>query len=106
MPRQAWGQKLAHAMADRGIDVELHYNLPWGRPDVMPHPSPVIDSMMVDFGHPMVPAHDYFGALYLSKRPDAQSIEMPRQIEDCIDTIEHAKERQKETHDEKTPGDP
>lgn len=101
MQRQAWGQRLAHAMADRGIDVDRHYDYPWGRRPVARHPSPVIDSVIVNLGHPMTDARDYFGALYLSERREAEGIEMPPQIEECIKAIERARNRQKEARDEK-----
>ena len=54
---------------------------------------PVIDSIIVNYGHPLEHPHDYFGALYLAKREDAQGIEMPSAIQNCLDAIERARAR-------------
>jgi hypothetical protein len=101
MQRQSWGQRLAQAMAERGMDVGRHYGLPWGPERIVRHPSAVIDSIFVSVVGPMVEAHEYFGALYLAARAEAESIEMPQAIADCIDAIESAQERQRQTRDRK-----
>ncbi len=106
MQRQEWGQRFAHTMADQGIDADRHYGMPRGRRRVAPHPSSVIESIIVNLGHLTTGAHDYFGALYLSAREEAKGIKMPSEIEHCIHTIERAKARRKEPRDEKTQGEP
>jgi cytochrome c oxidase subunit IV len=105
MRRHHWNRRLAQALIDRGIDVDRHFG-PWDRRRIQPHPSPVIDSIIVSYGHPMEQPHDYFGALYLAKLEDAQGIEMPSAIQNCLDAIERARARQEESNDETTQVEP
>ena len=102
MQRQDWNRRLAQALIDRGIDVDRHFGPSWDRQRSQPHPSPVIDSIIVSYGHALEQPHDYFGALYLAVREDAQGIELPSAVRNCIDAIERARARQRETKDETT----
>jgi hypothetical protein len=63
MRRQHWNHRLAQALSDRGIDVDRHFGSSWDRQRIQHHRSPVIDSIIVNYGHPMEQPHDYFGAL-------------------------------------------
>jgi len=101
MQRQHWNRRLAQALIDRGIDVDRHFG-PWDHRRIQPHPSPIIDSIIVSYGHPMEEPHDYFGALYLVKREDAQGIEIPSSIQNCLDAIQRARARQRKANDETT----
>lgn len=92
MQRQAWGQLLASAMQERGLDVHRHSYEPWRqRPE--PHKSPVVESIVVMYGHPFESPHDIFGAIYLSKRPDASGVATPNTVMSCLDAIERARLR-------------
>ncbi len=104
MQRQSWGQRLARAMADRGVDLDRHYHYPWGDRPIARHPSPIIDSINVTFGHPSQHPYDYFGALYLAERDEAQGVEIPQGIGNCIDAVERAKKRKEEAEDETPEG--
>jgi len=106
MQRQHWNRRLAQALVDRGIDVDRHFGPSWARQRTQPHPSPIVDSIIVSYGHPMEHAHDYFGALYLAKREDARGIELPSAIRNCLDAIERAKARQREFKDETAEAEP
>lgn len=106
MQRQTWGRSLARAMADRGVDLDRHYHSPWGDRPIVPHQSPIIDSINVTFGVPMQEAYDYFGALYLAERNEAQGIEIPQDIARCVDAIERAKKRKEQAEDETPEGPP
>ncbi len=106
MQRQDWNRRLAQALINRGIDVDRHFEPPWDRRRIQPHPSAVIDSIIVNYGHPMEQPHDYFGALYLAKRQDAKEIEMPLAIQNCLDAIERARRHKEEYEDQTTQGEP
>ncbi len=106
MQRQHWNRRLAQALVDRGIDVDRHFAPSWDRQQIQPHPSPIVDSIIVNYGHPMEQPHDYFGALYLAGREDAQGIELPSAIRNCLDAIERARARQREANDETTQAEP
>jgi hypothetical protein len=97
--RQEWGQRLAAVMADRGVDVDRHFGGPWGhRPK--PHPSAVIESVIVSYGYPMDDPHEYFAALYIARREDAKGIDLPRSVSNCIQSINNAREREAQFKDE------
>ena len=100
MQRQVWGQSMAMAMVDRGIDVDRHFGPSWMHKRMKPHPSAVIESVLVSLGHLMNDPHEYFGALYIAAREDAKGIKLPMRIENCIKSIERAQKRHTEFKDE------
>ncbi len=102
MQRQEWGRRLAIAMSDRGIAMDRYGDPSWGRRSVKPHPSSVIESVAVTWGHPMDDPHEYFGALYLAGREEAHGIDAPHAVQSCMQAIKLAKQRQMEFNDEPT----
>ncbi|OGP83552.1 MAG: hypothetical protein A2Y95_12935 [Deltaproteobacteria bacterium RBG_13_65_10] len=94
MQRQAWGRRLVRAMVDRGIIVDWHLDPSRGRRRARPHPSAVIESVLVSFGHPMQAPHEYFAAIYIARRVEANGIDLPRGVETCRKGIERARQRQ------------
>jgi hypothetical protein len=106
MQRQDWGQRLAAALAERGIDPDRHFGPPWARPPAKPHRSAVIESVSVMYGHPIMDPQAYFGALYLSKRAEASGIELPPQVLSCLDSIQLAVRRQRKSINETSEDEP
>jgi hypothetical protein len=100
MQRQEWGERLARAMVDRGIDVDRHFGGLWRARSSRPHPSAVIESVLVSFGQPMQSPHEYFGALYIAERDEAKGIDLPRPVKDCLESIGRARIRQAEFKDD------
>ncbi len=96
MQRQAWGQVLADSMHKHGIDLRRHFDGPW-RKRPTAHKSPVIESIVVMYGHPLESPHDMFAALYISKRPEAQGIEVPNEVKDALESIDLARRRSEKT---------
>lgn len=93
MRRQEWGRRFAMALEIRGIDTDRHFDPFSRRRPRAGHMSPVIESINVLYGHPMDDAHDYFGALYLSPRPEANGLAVPPTVQNSIDSIQLARER-------------
>ncbi len=87
MRRQEWGRRFAAAPEHRGVDTEREFD-PFSRQRPLPrHTSPVIESISVLYGHPMDEAHDYFGALYLTARPESNGVEPPHAVKNALDSI-------------------
>ncbi len=102
MQRQKWGQGFAQALADRGVNREFEYYEPWSaRERRKPHPSAIIESIHVSYGHPMTKASEYFAALYLARLDVVRGLKLPKVIKYCMQEIELAEERQKKASDEK-----
>jgi hypothetical protein len=101
MRRQEWGRRFAAALSDRGVDAERDFG-PFSRGDRAVHPSPVIESIRVMYGHLMDDPHEYFGALYLMNRPDAEGVPPPHQVESCRSAIERARTRLEKSQHEPT----
>jgi hypothetical protein len=106
MQRQHWGQRLAAALVQRGIDPDRHFGPRWSRPPAKPHRSAIIESFSVMYGHPIMGPEAYFAALYLSKRAEANGIELPPEVQSCLDSIDLAVERQRVSTNEKTDDEP
>jgi hypothetical protein len=45
-------------------------------------------------------AHDYFGALYLTARAEANGVEPPRAVKNALDSIELAQQRKENAENE------
>lgn len=99
MRRQEWGRRFAGALHSRGIDTERDFDPFRGHPRVS-HPSPIIESVHVMYGHPMDEPHEYFGALYLSVRAEANGLGLPRAVKDRLRSIDLARKRlEKQNHE-------
>jgi len=96
MRRQAWGRQFALALQNRGVDMERDF-YSRSRPR---HSSPIIDSLNVFYGHPMDEVHEYFAALYLSVRPEAKGLTLPRVVKDCLESVERARQRTENGNDD------
>lgn len=100
MRRQEWGNRFGAALENRGIDTDERFD-PFSRRRMRPrHGSPVIESISVLYGHPMTEAHDYFAALYLVRRTEANGLTVPRAVRDVLRSIELAHERAENAKDE------
>lgn len=100
MRRQEWGRRFGAALERRGVDTEREFD-PFSRRRPLPrHPSPIIESISVLYGHPMDEAHDYFGALYLAARAEANGVEPPRAVKNALDSIELAQQRKENAENE------
>ncbi len=87
MQRISWGQRLANAMVNRGINIDRHY---WGHQKAIPHQSAIIESVLISVGYPTNAPHLYFGALYIALREEAKGIPLPRPVENCVRSINRA----------------
>jgi hypothetical protein len=99
LKRQEWGRRLVVTLSDRGVDTDRYSEMLHGRHSIVPHPSFVIDSIVVSFGYPSADAYEYFGALYLCKRRGAEGIAVPSLVQNRLDAIALAKSRRQETEE-------
>jgi hypothetical protein len=106
MQRQEWGRRLATAMAERGINIEHDHGSYFDRHRRAPHPSVVVESLAVMFGHPIGHPHEYFAALYIAQRAEANGIELPRSVKQCMESMERAVKRQAEYETKKQAQEP
>ena len=100
MRRQEWGRRFGAALERRGVDTEREFDPFSRRRPLARHQSPVIESISVLYGHPMDEAHDYFGALYLTARPDSNGVAPPRAVKNALDSIELAQQRMENAENE------
>ena len=60
------------------------------------HPSPVIRSIHVHYGHLFEHPSEYFGAIYLASLAREEGITIPRGVQECADAIERERKRGQE----------
>jgi len=90
-----WERSFIRAMANAGFDVEGWMSLWEGEEKARTeHTSRIIQSIRPHMGMTFRRPYDYFAAFYLSKRPEAEGIELPNGVLECKEAVDR-EERQR-----------